>query len=218
MMGAERIVVEGEQLKAVEVDVAPGVRVLVYERADEDRLLEAAIEDPSIDPYAGVLWPTSLAVARVVAGCAAPGERVLDLGAGTGLAALTAASVGARALALDHDAAALRLIALAAERQGLAVDVHHFDLHAADPLPPADLVVLADLLYDPALARSAARRVAEAVGRGSRVLVGDPGRLGRAEFLRTLAGYALYPTFEEVTVCLPGEERTVGVGVARVGW
>lgn len=210
--------IEGRRVRAVAVEVAPGLEVAVLEAADADRLLESAIEDPGVDPYAGVLWPTAVAVATALVGRVVPGERVLDLGAGTGLAALAAARLGAHAIALDHDPFSLRLIALAAEHQGAEVETRRFDLHSEEPLPPADVVVLADLLYDAALARSAARRVAEAADRGSRVVVGDPGRLARAEFLRVLARHGLEPDFLDVPVRLPGDPLPAVVGIAWLGW
>ncbi|MBX6366186.1 MAG: methyltransferase domain-containing protein, partial [Gemmatimonadetes bacterium] len=145
------------------------------------------------------------------------GERVLDLGAGTGLSARTAARRGARATALDHDPLALELVAAAAALQGLAVEARRFDLAGDEPLPPADTVVLADVLYEPALARAAARRVAEAVARGARALVGDPGRLARAEFVATLRAAGLDVAFDEVTAAVPGERTPATVALAWIG-
>ena len=55
------------------------------------------------------------------------------------------------------------------------------------PLPPADLVVAADIMYEPVTGRAMARRAVEALQGGSRVLVGDsPGRAGRPAFLQEL--------------------------------
>lgn len=55
------------------------------------------------------------------------------------------------------------------------------------PLPDADIVVAADIMYEPTTGRAMARRVQEALLRGSRVLVGDsPGRAGRPAFLDEL--------------------------------
>jgi hypothetical protein len=55
------------------------------------------------------------------------------------------------------------------------------------PLPPADIVVAADIMYEPMTGRALAYRAVEALRRGSRVLVGDsPGRAGRPAFLAAL--------------------------------
>ena len=55
------------------------------------------------------------------------------------------------------------------------------------PLPEADVVVAADVMYEPVTGRAMAQRTADALQRGSRVLVGDsPGRPGRPYFLEEL--------------------------------
>lgn len=203
------------RLRPVTVEVAPGVEVTVLEAADADEQIEAALAGGG-DPYAGILWPTAVAVARALAEAAPAGLRVLDLGAGTGLCALTAARFGALAEALDHDPFALGLVETAALRQGLDVATRRFDLASSAPLPPADLIVLADVLYEPALARVAAARVVEAVRRGDRALVGDPGRAGRAEFLDALAGAGLTARFRAVRARLPGDPLAATVGVAWI--
>lgn len=64
------------------------------------------------------------------------------------------------------------------------MDITDFDT----PLPPADIVVAADIMYEPITGRAMAQRALEALKRGSRVLVGDsPGRAGRPAFLKALA-------------------------------
>lgn len=209
-------IVAGRRVRPVTVEVAPGLRVSVLEAADADEQLAATLRDGT-DLYAGILWPTAVAAARALAARVAAGERVLDLGAGTGLSALAAARRGAHAVALDHDPFALELVSAAAALQGLALEARRFDLAGDEPLPPADTVVLADVLYEPALARAAAGRVAEALARGARALVGDPGRLARAEFVAALRAEGLDVAFEEMTVELPGDPLPATVGLAWIG-
>lgn len=56
-----------------------------------------------------------------------------------------------------------------------------------DPLPEADVVIAADVMYEPATGRAMAHRTAEAHRRGSRVIIGcSPGRPGRPIFERVL--------------------------------
>jgi predicted nicotinamide N-methyase len=56
-----------------------------------------------------------------------------------------------------------------------------------EPLPPADMVVAADVLYESATCIALAHRALEAYQRGSRFIVGDsPGRPGRIPFLNEL--------------------------------
>ena len=55
------------------------------------------------------------------------------------------------------------------------------------PLPPADVVCAADILYEKRTGIALAKRCIEALGRGSRVVIGcSPGRPGRPAFLKEL--------------------------------
>lgn len=198
------------------VELGAGLAVWTFEAADADRAVEDAIGRGG-DAYAAIVWPAAIAAARELPGRVRAGERVLDLGAGTGLAALAAARLGARPLALDHDPAALRLLGLAAHRQGLGVETCRFDLAGEDPLPEGDVAVLADVLYEAPLARAAARRASEMVRRGGRVLVSDPGRFARDDFSAALAELGLQAEFEERRVVPPGERKSCVVGVAWLG-
>lgn len=207
---------ERATIREVAVEVADGLEVVIHERADVDDVLAAAAEGEEVDPYSAILWPTALAAARELVGRVRPGDRVVDAGAGTGLCALTAARLGATSLALDHDVGALERIRSAAAAQGLEVAAARFDLFGPEPLPAANVVVFADLFYETTLAQAVARRVAEAVGQGAHVLVGDPGRVGRPEFERELARLGLAADFRDVEVRLPGERRASVVGVAWI--
>jgi len=137
----------------------------------------------------------------------AAGLTVLELGAGTGLVSIVAADAGAAVTATDYNSIPLLLLGASAALQELTVATALFDMAGSDPLPPADVVVAADVMcvglpprccYSPHLpplpryetdtGAAAARRVVEAYRRGSRVIVGDsPGRAGRPAFLATLA-------------------------------
>ena len=55
------------------------------------------------------------------------------------------------------------------------------------PLPPADVVCAADILYEKSIGIALANRCIEALERGSRVVIGcSPGRPGRPAFLEEL--------------------------------
>jgi predicted nicotinamide N-methyase len=208
-------IVEGRRVRCHEVDIGRGVVLSVLEAADANEVLEDAARGEG-DPYAAILWPSSIAVAARLADLIddGPGTRVIDVGAGTGVVALAAARLGAAATALDHDPFARAVILQAAALNGLTVRVADFDATGDDPLPPADVVVLADLLYEPELARAAAARTLEALDAGARVLAGDPARYGRAEYERILSAAGVAVDFDDVVVRVPGEPQPARVGVA----
>lgn len=200
------------------VTLPGGVSVTCLEISDVDALLERAIDEGSPAPYGAVLWASGVALAERLQGRlrergSFAGVRVLDVGAGTGLPSLVAARLGADVTAVDHDPVARSLLQEAAERQRLSLSVRELDLYGEEPLPDADLVLFADLLYERPLALAAARRVLEAHARGSEVLVADPGRAFREVFLQALASGGVSASFEDTLVNVPGDEQQQRVGV-----
>ena len=109
------------------------------------------------------------------ASCDIRERRVLDLGAGGGIVAITAAKNGAASvLASERDAHGRAALALNAEANGVAIEVTG-DL--TDELAPTvDLVLAGDTFYD----RNVAARVLPFLDRclaaGIEVLIGDPNR------------------------------------------
>src|SRR3954447_23830239 len=84
---------------------------------DADALLdEHAFEHEEFLPYWAELWPSSLALARAIAGRALRGARTLELGCGLGLPSIAAALAGGRVLATDWSPAAVEMTAVNAER------------------------------------------------------------------------------------------------------
>src|SRR6478736_4800063 len=72
-------------------------------------------------PYGVVLWPAAIALAHEVATRPAEfrGRTVLELGAGTGLPGIVAASLGARVVQTDRQAGAMQVCRLNGERNGV---------------------------------------------------------------------------------------------------
>ena len=122
------------------------------------------------------------------------GLTILELGTGTGLVSLAAALGGAdKVIASDYEEVALSLTRYAADTFLPSFLDDRIETKIVDmcdqtmPLPPADIVVAADVMYEPRTGIALAHRVKEAIDRGSRVVVGDsPGRAGRPNFLKTL--------------------------------
>ena len=138
------------------------------------------------DALATQLWPSARVAARALEKLPSFGS-ALELGAGTGLPSLAAARAGARVLATDRDATSLAYAAAAADDQGLTLATAVFDVaDFAAPLPPADVVVVADVFVTDAVAAACGRRVGEALRRGSTCVVADARRSTRDAFLAAL--------------------------------
>ena len=159
--------------------------VRIYEAESQDAALDAAIETDS-DPFGACCWPSAVVAARSIAARDVAGLRVLELGAGTGLASAAAARLGADVVATDVSDLSLELLRRAVADGG-AFDVQRLDFTDADAvaaLGDFDVVVAADTLYEEAIARATARVVR--ASRGACIVV-DPGRPdGRRAFLDEL--------------------------------
>eukprot|EP00562_Extubocellulus_spinifer_P032885 CAMPEP_0178731708 /NCGR_PEP_ID=MMETSP0699-20121125/30180_1 /TAXON_ID=265572 /ORGANISM="Extubocellulus spinifer, Strain CCMP396" /LENGTH=361 /DNA_ID=CAMNT_0020383785 /DNA_START=1379 /DNA_END=2464 /DNA_ORIENTATION=- len=118
------------------------------------------------DPFGVVMWPGSILAAREMAARRDEivNRTVLVLGAGTGLEAQAAAMLGAgRVYATDINSLSLRLLDYGIKEAGLdsVVESGVFDLCGTDPLPRADVVLAADILYNQDLGMQVGKRLME---------------------------------------------------------
>ena len=142
-------------------------------------------------PYWAVLWRSGVALVRFVASSPVAGLRVVELGCGLGLPSLVAASRGASVLATDVEPAALELLSRNAAENGVSVDTMEVDWDSPDSLVergPFDLVLAADVLYDP----DAVVPLLSLLPRlAPRAWLADPGREPATGFAERLAGVEL---------------------------
>jgi predicted nicotinamide N-methyase len=159
-----------------------GRQLAVLHPPDPEELIsEEAFEREEFLPYWAELWPSAIALARVVARLELAGARVLELGCGLALPSVVAALRGAAVLATDWSEDALAVAALNAERNDVRIETARF---AWAERPPAaaswELVLGADLLYE---RRNVEQLLALLPRLGSEVLLADPGRPALAAFL-----------------------------------
>ncbi|GAA3949362.1 class I SAM-dependent methyltransferase [Actinoplanes auranticolor] len=103
------------------------------------------------------------------------GRTVLDVASGSGVAAIAAAKAGASEVtALDVDPLAVAAAARNASANGVTVGTRALDI--ADSDVAADVILAGDVFYTRTVADRMAERLRRAGRRGTRVLVGDPGR------------------------------------------
>jgi predicted nicotinamide N-methyase len=137
---------------------------------DETCATMAAEDAP---PYWAFCWGAGLALARFVLAHAerVAGRRVVDLGAGSGVAALAAARAGASSVvAVDLDRVAREAVQQNALANGLRVSV-------SESLPHAwDVLLAADILYEPGARDHLAAHLRDVAAAGREVLIADPER------------------------------------------
>jgi predicted nicotinamide N-methyase len=160
---------------------------LLRPRDAEALLDEEAFEREEFLPYWAELWPSSLALARAIAGRALRGARTLELGCGLGLPSIAAALAGGRVLATDWSAEAVAMTAANAERNDAPVETLVCSWTAPDPLlarAPWDLVLASDVLYE---ARNGDVLLELLPRLGPEVWLADPGRRPAGRFLEAAA-------------------------------
>ena len=175
---------------------------VILPRAADELIDETEFAGDERLPYWAELWPSARGLARHLLdteyestevreyGTASgrwAGVRVLELGCGVALPSLALRSRGAEVLATDWYADALRFARANAARNGLAplrtelLDWRH---------PPGgwgyDLVIAADVLYEPRNGPILAGLLPRVTAPGGTVLIADPGRIYAADFLRLM--------------------------------
>ncbi len=172
-------------IESVEETVAlPELTLSILRPRDSEALLdEQAFEHEEFLPYWAELWPSAVALARVVAGSRLRGTAVLELGCGLALPSIAAALGGARVLATDWSPDALVFARRNAERNGAELETALVAWADADELGergPWQLVLAADVLYE----RRNVEPLLELLPRlGREVLLADPGRPALRAFL-----------------------------------
>lgn len=151
---------------------------------DQDALL-AASEHFEAFPYGLLLWESALVLADALSGLAPlAGKRVLELGAGVGLAGLAARVLGAEVVQSDHAAEALELCRRNAALNGIEgvrqVLADWTDWTMQDRF---DLIIGSDILYDGSAHAPIINVLDAALAAGGGVLLTDPGRTATPYFI-----------------------------------
>ena len=168
-----------------EVPVA-GETFAVLRPADPEALIDedAFARDERL-PYWADVWPSTRVLAARLLAEQGAGRRLLELGCGSGVAAVAAARAGFDVTATDYYDDALRFtranVWRATGRTCATRLVDWRDLPR--DLGRFDLVVASDVLYERPYAALVARAIAGTLARGGVAWVTDPGRIAAPAFV-----------------------------------
>jgi predicted nicotinamide N-methyase len=214
-------------LETVVIETA-GRTLTVQAVRDQDRLLAASADLP-VFPFGLLLWESAVVLADVLSGLrpghsetpdGIGGRTVLELGAGTGLVGLAAAALGAHVVQTDHSPEALALCRRNAKANGLTGIGHRLgDWRDWREAATFDIVVGADILYEPALHGDIVRVLEASVARDGYAILTDPERAHTAGFIAGLerSGWRVTPSSRRVPALPPSQPTdTVRVDVLEV--
>ena len=127
-------------------------------------------------PFWAFVWAGGQALARYVLDHPAEvrGRTVVDAAAGSGVAAIAAAKAGAaRVTAIDVDRNAAEAIRRNAAANAVTITAAAMDVTATEP---TEVLLAGDVFYSSAVAGGMTAFLRDRARRGTRILVGDPGR------------------------------------------
>lgn len=182
----------------------------VISRDEED----AYLRDQSTTriPYGIVLWPAAIALAHEILGRALDGVRILELGAGTGLPGIVAASLGARVVQTDRQSAALHVCRQNAARNEVTTIEHRTaDWTAWDDTALYDMIIGSDILYAEPL-HPHLRRIFDAnLAANGTLLLADPFRETSLRLLESMEADGWRVAMDKWTVGITPPPRPLGV-------
>jgi predicted nicotinamide N-methyase len=173
----------------------PGLRLHV---ADDVMALTGIVSrelnQPDITlPFWAFPWAGGLAIARHLIDHPdeVAGKGVLDLATGSGLCGIVAMKVGATSVeAADVDPLAEAAVAVNARANNVRIGFIDGDV-LDGPLPAVDVILAGDVCYEEAMAARMLPWLRLASTRGTRVLIGDPGRRYLPNDLERVATYVV---------------------------
>ena len=165
-------------------------------------------------PLGIALWSSSIALAHDIAerASALRGARVLELGAGTGLPGIVAASLGAHVTQTDRQEVSMALCRANGERnRASGIDYRVADWASWNDDKLYDWIIGADIMYAEA-AQPHLRRIFETnLAPGGCLLLSDPFRSSSLRFLETLDGHGWSLSMARWMVDDGNDDRGIGV-------
>ena len=162
---------------------------MAYETDDDEKN-----DDDDFDPFGVVMWPGSIIASEELYRLRekVKNKTVLVLGAGTGVEVQVATQLGAKhVIATDNNPMSLAILDHSISSAPFCHDIVEtriFDVFSSESLPPCDVLVAADVLYNEQLAGQIGRRFVEALSLDPipTIVITDSQRFHGTDFLETI--------------------------------
>ena len=186
--------------RLVSVPGVPGVRLHLADdvaRVSRAATVELGLADADL-PYWAFAWAGGLGIARHLLDhpSEVAGRTVVDVATGSGLCAIAALRAGAASVhAFDVDPLSRAAVEVNARANGVRVGFGLRD-PLDEPPPPCDVLLAGDVVYQQTMADRVLAWLGMASDRGTRVLLGDPGRAYLPPGLEPVATYRVRTSLE----------------------
>jgi len=130
-------------------------------------------------PYWAVIWEVSIGLSQALLRLDLHNLHVIELGAGTGIAGITAALRGGKVLLTDYESGAIKLALANAELNGTCVEGRVLDWADDEgwgPREQFDLIIGSEILYEQRAADLVGNRIGWLLKPGGTAIIADPGR------------------------------------------
>lgn len=163
-------------------------------------------------PYGIVLWPSSIALAHELAGRTWTGKTILEIGAGTGLPGVVAASLGARVVQTDFQEVALGVAKMNAEKNDVSIDRRVGDWTAWTDEARYDVIIGSDILYGTTMHEHLRAIFEKNLAPNGRLIVADPFRKQSFPLFEKMEADGWEASFNKWSVSIRDEKpRPIGV-------
>lgn len=165
-------------------------------------------------PYGVMLWPSSIALAHELVSRRAslPGQKVLELGAGTGVPGIVAATLGAAVTQTDKSDVALHLAKMnIARNRTTGIEPMLADWTEFTLTDQFDLIVGADVLYADTLHPHLRAICERSLAPGGTVLFSDPFRRQSLPLIEAMAADGWKASFSKWTIELSEGARAIAL-------
>lgn len=185
--------------------------------ANMDDLLDS-IADVEDLPFWAEIWPAAVGLATYIFrnGAVFSGKRILELGAGTGLAGIAAKLAGGEVTQSDFIQAAFQFIRINCLRNQVPVeplllaDWRHFP----DDIGRFDFVIGADILYEKTLHSPLIRVFNRTLQANGTIYLADPGRDWARQFVNQILAGGWNST--EIQIPVIYQERTFRIDIYKL--